>query len=434
MCFSIMFMLDLTLLFAFSLSAHRIVAAANRSIAAHYNITDHVLNLTVHDYRAELLRKREFPLPAGHEDLVNIKNRLHLATVLIGDKVFALAIDTNSSTTWVADSSFVCLEYHNVDQGPARCNLGREFRPSSSKTLKPLGAKVTSRYYNGMFIEGNFVEEHIGIGGVSRALPYFRKIRQIIGVAEKGYWNGHGVASGVLGLGFQYEQDPFSVIQAVFKDRSSLNIFSLALKRASSPEPTAGGVLAFGGVPNNIPTDNHWAETPILPRSPETPEGYRIKIDGFDIRPPPGAPEPDTEPGGPYKSDDTIMVVDSSTSTVIVPPEVALYTASLFRTGGKLYSPYNKYLVPCIAPAPRVGIVISGKSYYISDADLRSPAPELGDNVCVLELEPADKGRLVLGDVWLRNVLAVFDFTDRVERRRPEYANGVLRIAGREFY
>ena len=132
------------------------------------------------------------------------------------------------------------------------------------------------------------------------------------------------------------------------------------------------------------------------------------------------------------------------------------HIASLFIPPALFAPDENAYFVPCSAAAPRVGVVIEGRSFYIHADDLMNRAPgAVGDGGVVdfeedFEVDSDDgdgevrkgkavfgKGKLctlavqrqrvggnaVLGDSWLKNVLAVFDL-----------GGNMMRFAGREIY
>jgi hypothetical protein len=141
------------------------------------------------------------------------------------------------------------------------------------------------------------------------------------------------------------------------------------------------------------------------------------------------------------------MIIDSGTSLLYFPDEIAQYISSLFSPPARYNSDTNTYIVNCTAKAPRVGVRIGGNSYFLSEDDLlnRGPGAVGGQYVgasrgeCAVAVQNALGGTLVLGDAWLKNVMVVFDLgnaTDVGVAGSDENRNGggSVRVVGREIY
>lgn len=141
------------------------------------------------------------------------------------------------------------------------------------------------------------------------------------------------------------------------------------------------------------------------------------------------------------------MLLDSGTSLLYFPDNIAAYIASLFSPPARYNSQTNTYIVSCTAAAPRIGVIISGHSYFISEEDLmnKSPGAVGGSNVgagkgeCALAVQQAQGGTLVLGDTWLKNVMVVFDVANATDigpggTDKNKNGAGGVRIVGREKY
>lgn len=78
-----------------------------------------------------------------------------------------------------------------------------------------------------------------------------------------------------------------------------------------------------------------------------------------------------------------------------------------FITGG--------YLTACDAVAPRVAVVVGGTPFYLNPEDLifRSMPDEM-TGLCMTAFSDGATGPFILGDAFLKNVLAVFDIGDNV--------------------
>jgi hypothetical protein len=178
---------------------------------------------------------------------------------------------------------------------------------------------------------------------------------------------------------------------------------------------------------------------------------YAINIDGFDITPPTATrstliPSP-TAARNPYATSAQNMIIDSGTSLLYFPDAVSAYIASLFVPPARYNANLNTYLVSCTAVAPRVGVRIAGQTYFISEDDLMNRGPgavggaSAGANPgeCVLAVQNAQGGTLVLGDSWMKNVVVVFDVANGTDygpggSDKNNNGGGVVRIVGREKY
>lgn len=80
------------------------------------------------------------------------------------------------------------------------------------------------------------------------------------------------------------------------------------------------------------------------------------------------------------------------------------------------YSMQNSgYLTACDAVAPHIAVVIDGTPFYLNPEDIifRS-VPDEFTGLCMTAFTGGPHGPFILGDVFLKNVLAVFDIGDNV--------------------
>lgn len=81
---------------------------------------------------------------------------------------------------------------------------------------------------------------------------------------------------------------------------------------------------------------------------------------------------------------------------------------ALFDPPAQFDKTFGYYVTDCTARAPRLGIDIGGRTLWISGESLLRPS-HIPDK-CSTGITSKDKGSsIVLGDVFLENVLAVFD-------------------------
>lgn len=121
------------------------------------------------------------------------------------------------------------------------------------------------------------------------------------------------------------------------------------------------------------------------------------------------------------------MILDSETSLVYLPDDIAEYIASLFVPPATYNTYSGIYTVPCTALAPRVGIITGGTSYFMSEDELMGGKGQ-GGGGCTVAVQGARGGSLVLGDSWLSGVLVVFDVGGGMEGDGA----GWVRVVGRE--
>ena len=96
-------------------------------------------------------------------------------------------------------------------------------------------------------------------------------------------------------------------------------------------------------------------------------------------------------------------VVDSGTTLIYLPNPVSNAINRIFAT----YDPTGgTWYADCNATAPSWDLIIGGQSFSIDPRDM---IVENSDGVCLSGVQDAFNGFAILGDVFLKNVLAVFD-------------------------
>jgi Eukaryotic aspartyl protease len=172
--------------------------------------------------------------------------------------------------------------------------------------------------------------------------------------------------------------------------------FSLAIQRG-----TSGGYLALGGLPPVDVDQNSFVSTPIqvlqLSGFPQnTYTFYTIDVDAYVY--------------GSKKSSSSQAIVDSGTTLVYLPSSVAKAVNAAFSPKAKLLSNQGAYFVNCQAKAPTFGVTINGTTFSVSAQDLifqDQVDPTTG--LCLTGVQDGGSGPYILGDVFMRNVVAVFD-------------------------
>ncbi|EAT80295.2 hypothetical protein SNOG_12482 [Parastagonospora nodorum SN15] len=401
-------------------------------------------------YDAGIL-EQTYPNANVNEDLIGVGGRIYITNVTMAGQKFAMVIDTGSSDTWLATTNFQCLDPdYGTPLSNTYCAFPSYYNRAGSSTWRSINADFNVTYAGGEFLNGKLGTENLGIGGISRGQSPFVTVKQTIGAVDSGYWNGDGISSGLMGLAYPALAKGINNRQLNY---TSILYTLLALRRPTTAQPRAGGLLAIGGIPSSITNDGRWVQVPVQPLVQGIYAYYSITVDGYDITPPTasGTPTssraPTATPTGRYASSKQNMIIDSGTSLLYFPDEIASYIASLFDPPARYISSTNTYVVLCTARAPRVGVRIGGQSYFISEADLMNKGPGAvggsyvgaGTGECAVAIQNAMGGTLVLGDAWLKNVVVVFDLANATDigvggSDAKKNGGGAVRIVGREVY
>jgi len=210
-----------------------------------------------------------------------------------------------------------------------------------------------------------------------------------------------------------------------FDEHDIPSIFSLALTRPTKVNPVGGGLFGIGGIPD-IGHDDAFVSVPLLPEPMGEFFFYAILIDGFHITAPTNISSPAVPTAGkplPKETSNLTAIIDSGTTLIYLPDSVAEQVASLFVPPAKYSIRDDSYYVQCKALAPRFGIIIAGKIFYVHQEDMMVSSVENALGQCLLGINKKGMGDVVLGDSFLKNVLAVFDI-----------GNNEMRFAAREQY
>jgi len=196
-------------------------------------------------------------------------------------------------------------------------------------------------------------------------------------------------------------------------------IFSIAIERGTS-DPA--GYLAIGGLPQ-VPYIPIFASAPIsvittsfFNSSKVAPEYqfYTIVLDAITYT---GSASKNYQVAHwtpfpiPSTKNQFSVIIDTGTTLNYFPTQIAQAINALFDPPGVYSDIYEAYLVNCNAKAPTIGVQISGQIFYIDPVDMILTGP--GGNTCISGVDDggsADSSSVyVLGDVFLKNVIAVFD-------------------------
>ncbi|KAF4587621.1 Peptidase A1 [Ophiocordyceps camponoti-floridani] len=315
-----------------------------------------------------------------------------------------LLLDTGSADTWSVRSDYYCDDGLG---GTVGCGFGwpliEDFGGGSIPDLH-----FSLRYGSGERVRGPMGFSDIVCGGLLVT-------KQQVGLANYTYWHGNNLTVGILGLAYPsitsaYYGDigaeaPWNAISYTpFLTSAILQgamdpVFSVALIKNSTD-----GLIAWGGLP---PVDWRQGKTAttdlIIANLIDQAETswrysfYTIIPDGIRW-------------GQTTDSTKFPYIVDTGTTMNYLPPPLAEAIANAFQPRAVYLYQWGSYFAPCHSVPPPVSVVISGVEFSINAADmiyqdLRDPLT----GYCAVAIASGGTGPYILGDVFLQNVVAVFD-------------------------
>ncbi|KAF2395913.1 acid protease [Trichodelitschia bisporula] len=328
----------------------------------------------------------------------------YLVSITYGGADVSVILDTGSSDTWLVQSGFSCVDASGAAQAEAACGFGPLYNGSFGAGEKIADQNFNITYGDGEFVTGDMGYKDVTIAGLTAS-------HQEVALGTYAYWNGDSISSGLLGLAYaaitsayagtvpsqDTTQEPYSpVFTTMYTQNVTSPMFSLALQRGAN-----AGYLALGGLPP-VTVSGSWARAPIL-QSVVRRTGmaeyafYTLVPDALVY-------------GGRSHANSAQYIVDSGTTLVYLPSAVAQAVNNAFTPKAKLIASQGGYFVQCNAKTPDFGVTIGGVVFKVSAADLvyqnqRDPASGL----CLTGVQDGGSGPYILGDVWMQNVVAVFD-------------------------
>ncbi len=285
-------------------------------------------------------------------------------------KPLLMLLDTGGGITWLMGST--CQS--------TACTTHDTFGPSDSKTLTTNTNTFSVNYGTGS-VSGSLVKDSMSTAGLDVDMTF-----GLANVTSDDFNNFP--FDGILGLSMNNgTTDNFLQILTQTKSLPA-NIFSVALSRNSDGPNT--GEVTFGATDSSKFTGNI-GYTPIAKGSAGT--SWAVLVDDFGFN---------GKKAGVTKRP---SYIDTGTSWVLGP---AADVAALHKLiPGATSSDGVNWQVPCDTTTP-VEVIISGVSYAISPRDwIVSGTGNCSSNIHGHEVV---EGSFLLGDVFLKNVYAVFDF------------------------
>lgn len=374
-----------------------------------------------------------------------------LSPITIGGQEFKVVIDTGSSDPWLATKNFDCYDYQIHEPTEEQfCYFGPLYDPSLSQNYRPYPQRnLNLSYASGEVLNGHMAFDSFKMAGITVD-------EQEFGMVDYAAWNGDGISSGLVGFAYRtltsmyIGDDPSkakpgtavnydTLFDSMWRDNLIDPVFSMALAR--DPMLTGeGGLMALGGIPD-IPIGPTWISVPIIPVELNTVTGeleyqfYTILVDGWALSTDAGAQfdtipnaklntrkTPLKGPRDPKNANSTAVnaIVDSGTTLIYVSDDLAGQTARAFDPPGWKNDDSGFFEVDCNSKPPDFGVSINGKIFLVNPADMILPS---GPDVCISGVQGNRGGLWILGDVWMKAVLCVFDV-----------GGGWMRFAGRQWY
>ena len=350
--------------------------------------------------------------------------------VTLGTKNFSLVIDTGSSDLWVVKTGYKCFDgATNAELADEDCTFSSTtFDPSSSSTFQPITNETFGATYGLGIALGSLGYENVTVGGIT--VPH-----QIIGVADRVTIPGSESDSGIFGLSFplltsahqgtvqppndtlllgKVPYDP--IFTRMYKEGLAEPWFSLALERLKPGEETAeGGYFGIGVLPE-VELSSDFIKVPAEPT-----DVIPLELTGGERQVVMWTLAVEAVTWGPSKSSSSKpttnttafqATVDSGNWFNQLPQEVADDIYAAYDPPATLDSKTGLYTVNCDVKPPTLGVTIAGHTFYHTAEDL---VLVKGEGVCVSTILPTALGENgvglnFLGDVFMHNVVSVFDF------------------------
>ena len=357
----------------------------------------------------------------------------------VGGTKYEMVIDTGSADTWLPKPNFQCVAIGTGDVRPqSDCGFASTY--TQSRTYKEVpNQNFYVQYTDGEELIGTLARETITVAGIK--IPH-----QKFALVDRAAWIGDTATSGLLGLAFPAAVKSFRgtnylldspanqvryspVFTSMYKRHGVAPLFSIALDRNS------GGQLAVGGLPKGLSYFPVFASSPfqLLTTSGSGQVGtsssraytlYTITTQGFTYGNASAAAwayNNNPNPFGPPSDRTQVQVIiDTGTVNIFLPPTTAAAINAGFSPKPLYKTNAGLYVVKCDANPPRFGVKIGFETFFVNPKDM---VVNLGDRCVSAVAATGVGGTSILGEAFLKNVLAVFDVGAQM-----------MRFAAREYY
>ncbi|KAK4937405.1 hypothetical protein LTR10_021942 [Elasticomyces elasticus] len=356
--------------------------------------------------------------------LIDNERNKYVLPITVGGQTLNLEIDTGSSDTWLIQSGYEC--YYTFDnssqtftesENSSFCNWTSTFTPTEDFAIIPnlhqltcYGSGVPTRHcmygplgYSNVTINGLEVPHQI-IGAPNESSNPLQGLPDYSGIIGLGFSGGTMAHKSSTNATVQYP----SIMETLFNTSTFAaphsKKFSFALSRDAS-STGYGGVLTIGGIPSlthpTINASSTFTSTPIeiyANTSTTQYSWYNITLEGFDF-------------GERLVAPNTTTIIDSGYNGLEIPSEVATMLNNNWSPPGNVSG--STIFLDCNAVlSSAFGVRIGGATYYIDSADL---VGQMTNGSCYsLVIAGFPPNGYSVGDPFLRNALAVFDWGEMV--------------------
>ncbi|KAI2608848.1 acid protease [Hypoxylon fragiforme] len=356
----------------------------------------------------------DYPISSGGvANLRAVAQQMQYVTqVGIEEERYYMVVDTGGADTWIVSEEFQCVDPNSGQEiAQERCMFGplynRDFPDGE------ICQNLNSTYNDGEYINGPMGFADITITDVT--IP-----KQQFSIVNLAAWNGDGVSSGLLGLGFRAATTAYTgenprndsadnlvhyspIMETLRTSKVADPIFSIAMSREESRS-----FIAFGGVPP-VRTGEYTTVPILMETSPRTGITayyvYSIEVDAISWN-----------SGTIYHTETNLphMFVESGTAVNVFPVNVAAGINMAYQPSGQLQD--NIWYVPCDAIPPTLDIVIGGKAFRTTPSSMILPETATeGSNLCLSGIQVGEPNGYLLGIPFLQEILAVFDVSEKLE-------------------
>nr|XP_035924020.1 napsin-A isoform X1 [Halichoerus grypus] len=317
---------------------------------------------------------------------------------------FSVVFDTGSSNLWVPS---IRCHFFSVP-----CWFHHRFNSKASSSFQPNGTKFAIQYGTGK-LDGILSEDKLTIGGIKGASVIFGEA-----LWEPSLVFTFAHFDGILGLGF-----PILAVGGVrppldtLVDQGLLDkpVFSFYLNR--DPAAADGGELVLGG------SDPAHYIPPLTFLPVTIPAYWQIHMERVNV-----------DTGLTLCAQGCAAILDTGTSLITGPTEEI---QALHAAIGGLSLLLGEYLIQCskIPTLPPISFLLGGVWFNLTAQDYVIQIARGGVRLCLsgfqaLDMPPPAGPLWILGDVFLRSYVAVFDRGNLTGGARVGLARARSRGAG----
>lgn len=411
---------------------HRMFLESRNAILIQDVVSEHIIPLTItsgisrSQKYLEALKETpsEVNTAVALTAVKNSKDEIFMAAIEVGGQKFYAALDTGSSDTWLMMKGFDCIKppfdwlYKRI--GILSCQFGPSYQKSGTFS------QIPDRHFNISYVDGEYATGILGTDDVTLGNITLRG--QILGFVNSLRWEGDGISSGNMGLGFPSITNAWNGTD-FRKDKKGANIpyvplftnlyrkkiikpyFSVALNRADE----GPGMLALGGLPGEpIRHTGKFTRVPMQQLkltanrpAPKTEDGfvdytfYVANVDGFSINSKLLSPD----------SGSMQVMVDTGSRYCHFPEKIVDGLMGQWKPAPKKNA-VGQWEVICDSSPPTFGIVFNGSTINFDKNDM---IRKFSEKTCISTIQYApggdakSKGLWLLGSPFFRSVVAVFD-------------------------